>query len=218
MIYGYVNQDRYTMTVEGVDLSLPLKWRPILWIISILQHQAVYHAGNGSHGHIFTSLVWFYDGLLQHLKEEASKHPFMADDWSLPVWDRFLVRLRLEIGHSPLDLYTFTEQLAEAYVHQPIVWSQGLLIIMYSLEVQWSYGLIGLHQTVEKNSLGWKSALLTVALQHFQDGLPTGTPTILEWVDMQYTMLLNDLQPGYGSNPLQGRRRLHLTQPLSMLK
>ena len=56
---------------------------------------------------------------------------------------------------------------------------------------------IGLCEMMKKNSKRWQSALLTVALQRFQDGFPAGTPTIQAWVDMQFKMLLDDLQPVY---------------------
>lgn len=130
IIHGHVENDRYMTTLGNVTFSLPLKWRLILWITSILQHQVVYHAANGSDRWIFTSLVWFYDGLIQHLKEEALKHSFVPEDWSLPAWDRFIVRLRLQIGHSPLALQTSQVQLTKAYTSQPTLWHQGLAITM----------------------------------------------------------------------------------------
>lgn len=133
IIHGHIENDRYMTTLGNVTFSLPLKWRLILWITCILQHQAVYHAANGSDRRIFTSLVWFYDGLIQHLKEEALKYSFVPEDWYLPAWDRFIVRLRLQIGHSPLALQTFREQLSKAYTSQPTPWHQGLVITMLGL-------------------------------------------------------------------------------------
>ena len=130
--HGYVNKDRYIITFGNVSFPLPLKWRPIIWIVTILQHHAMYHAGNGGEKHTFLSLVWFYDGLFQHLIQEASKHPSIPEDWSLPAWDRYIIRLRLGIGHSPLDLHLFQKQLAEAYVNQSLQWLECLYIILFN--------------------------------------------------------------------------------------
>lgn len=128
-VSGHVDKGRYITTLWNTTLSLPLKWRTMLWLACILQHHAVYHAGFGSQGHIFASLVWFYDGLFRHLAIEAPKHSAIGADWSLPAWDRFMTRIRLNIGHSPLALHTFQTQLTEAYANQPTMWYQGLIIM-----------------------------------------------------------------------------------------
>jgi hypothetical protein len=130
IIIGHVDKGRYIAILGNVTLSLPLKWRTMLWMACILQHHAVHYAGFGSQGHIFASLVWFYDGLFGHLAGEASKHSVIGENWSLPAWDRFMTRIRLRIGHSPLALHTFQNQLAEAYANQPAMWYQGWIVIM----------------------------------------------------------------------------------------
>lgn len=196
--YGHVDKGRYITTFGNITFSLPLKWRTMLWITTILQHHAIYHAGNGREGHIFSSLVWFYDGLFQHLTEEASKEPSIPEDWSLPAWDRYFVRLRLGIGHSPLDLHLSRQQLSEAYANQPALWSQGLRILIHGrtgMIVLTVLTLLGLPAVIENNTNGWKWALLTVGIQHFQCGLPEGISSTQAWVDLQYQMLLYDLQP-----------------------
>lgn len=130
VIIGFVDKGRYIATLGNTTLSLPLKWRVMLWIACILQHHAAHYAGIGSQGHIFASLVWFYDGLFRHFAAEASKHSFIGEDWSLPVWDRFMTRIRLRIGHSPLALHMFETKLAKEYADQPSMWYQGVIIIM----------------------------------------------------------------------------------------
>jgi hypothetical protein len=135
-IIGHVDKGRYIAVLGNVTLSLPLKWRTMLWIACILQHHAVYYAGYGSQGHTFASLVWFYDGLFHHLTVEALKHSVIGENWSLPAWERFMTRIRLQIGHSPLALHTFQNRLAEAYANQPSLWYQGVIIIMNVFEVR----------------------------------------------------------------------------------
>ena len=204
-VIGYVDKGRYISTLGHITLSLPLIWHTMLWITCILQHHAVYRAGFGGLGHIFASLVWFYDGLIHHLAVEASKLSFIMEDWSLPAWDRFMTRIRLGIGHSPLALYTFQNQLAEAYADQPTIWYQGLIILMPARKVILT--CIGLHLAIKVDPISWKACLLTVAQQHFQDGLPAGFSTKQEWVEIQYKLLLDDLQPTYGSESVKCERR-----------
>ena len=139
-VVGHIDKGRFITTLgNSVTLSLPLKWRTMLWITCILQHHAVYHAELGSEGHIFASLVWFYDGLICHLATEGSKHSLIGEDWSLPAWDRFMTRIRLRIGHSPLALHTFHGQLAKAYADQSTMWYQGLITILPVVEAERSY-------------------------------------------------------------------------------
>lgn len=135
MVIGHVDNGRYIATLGNVKLSLPLRWRTILWMTCILQHHALYHAGINYPGHIFASLVWFYDGLISYLAMEASKLLVIVEDWSLPAWDRFMTRIRLGIGHTPLTLHRFHNQLVHAYVdHQPVLWYRGLIITIHLLQ------------------------------------------------------------------------------------
>lgn len=135
LVYGYVSNNCFIATVGNTTVALPLKWRVMLWIVTILQNHAMYHAGHGVMGHTFASLVWFYDGLFQHLAQEANQYGSIPEDWSLPAWDRFFIRLRLGIGHNPLALQLSKEQLADEYAKQPMLWSKGLAIIQFEYQV-----------------------------------------------------------------------------------
>lgn len=124
-VCGRASKGLFTAIIGNKMLFLPLKWRLMTWIVTILQHHALYYANHSENAHVFAHHVWFYDGLFRHLMEEASKFSSIPEDWSLPAWERFFVRLGLRIGHSPANLHISKQRLLEEYARKPALWCQG---------------------------------------------------------------------------------------------